>query len=338
MAIKCDNSKFNMLRVDTGTARVGGTLIWEYWSGSSWSSLSPTDGTNTLSTTGLQNVTWTSPTDWVKTDEMSEDRLFYVRIRYSAATMTTNPVIDQVFIGDVLEHAVHFPAVSTLTLTDMEFFGYGAAGQPKWMADNSSAGLVTANAGGLTNITEAETDLTGGGSIVVNNAKTVAVVALDATDSTLLQNARLSLEADTGGDLAGSKTTTITTSGTTATATCTAHGMKTGDTAIIRGANEEELNGIFTITVTGANTFTYTIVSIGGASGTGTITTTNQILEGLTDVNGLIQTTGFNYTNDQPVVGRMRKSTSSPLYKSSRITGTITIDGFSTNAPMILDE
>lgn len=57
----------------------------------------------------------------------------------------------------------------------------------------------------------------------------------------------------------------------TATATLTAHGYSTGDYVNIRGAAQAQYNGNFYITVTGTNTFTYTLPSDPGASASGTL-------------------------------------------------------------------
>jgi hypothetical protein len=64
---------------------------------------------------------------------------------------------------------------------------------------------------------------------------------------------------------------TLTRGGTgnlTATATLTAHGYATGDRINIRGATPTEFNGDFFITVTNANTFTYTMAADPGANAT----------------------------------------------------------------------
>lgn len=59
----------------------------------------------------------------------------------------------------------------------------------------------------------------------------------------------------------------ITRVGTTATLTTTAnHGRTTGDSVEVYGASPSQYNGTFTITVTGATTFTYTMGSDPGAS------------------------------------------------------------------------
>ena len=57
----------------------------------------------------------------------------------------------------------------------------------------------------------------------------------------------------------------------TATATLTAHGYATDDFVNIRGAAQAQYNGNFYITVTGANTFTYTLPADPGISASGTL-------------------------------------------------------------------
>lgn len=66
--------------------------------------------------------------------------------------------------------------------------------------------------------------------------------------------------------------TGITRVGATATATSVAHGRTTGDSLTIAGADQAEYNGTFTITVTGVDTFTYTVVGTPATPATGTIT------------------------------------------------------------------
>jgi hypothetical protein len=70
----------------------------------------------------------------------------------------------------------------------------------------------------------------------------------------------------------GARATTITRSGTTATATTTgSHGFATGELVTIQGAEQPEYNGRHIITVTGATT--YTVPSSPATPATGTITT-----------------------------------------------------------------
>lgn len=66
--------------------------------------------------------------------------------------------------------------------------------------------------------------------------------------------------------------TSITRSGTTATATSAAHGYANGDYVLIAGANETQYNGTFTISNVTTNTFDYTVSGSPATPATGTIT------------------------------------------------------------------
>jgi hypothetical protein len=66
---------------------------------------------------------------------------------------------------------------------------------------------------------------------------------------------------------------TITRSGVTATVTtATAHGLATGDVALIGGATQGDYNGSFVVTVTNATSFTYVVANSPTTPATGTIT------------------------------------------------------------------
>lgn len=69
--------------------------------------------------------------------------------------------------------------------------------------------------------------------------------------------------------------TTLTRSTTTATFTATAaHRLATGQYVTIAGATPAAYNGDFQVTVTGATTFTYTMLSTPSGSGSGSMTAT----------------------------------------------------------------
>lgn len=71
----------------------------------------------------------------------------------------------------------------------------------------------------------------------------------------------------------GSQTITLTRSGTTVTAATTnPHGLVKLAKYTVSGANEADYNGEFSITVTGASSFTYEIVGTPASPATGTIT------------------------------------------------------------------
>lgn len=62
------------------------------------------------------------------------------------------------------------------------------------------------------------------------------------------------------------------------------------------------------------------------------------ILSGTTNSSGVIQDTAYNYVSSTAVTGKARKATSSPLYKTATISGTITSSGLDLTVFMIPDE
>jgi len=89
----------------------------------------------------------------------------------------------------------------------------------------------------------------------------------------------------------------------------TAHGLATGDEVSISGVDQSEYHGVKTITVTGVNSYTFTVTGTPATPATGTPVATAVIMTGSTDSNGKLSITDFNYTNDQPIYGVIRKAT-----------------------------
>jgi hypothetical protein len=88
------------------------------------------------------------------------------------------------------------------------------------------------------------------------------------TDTIGTTGAPLTLDFTLGTD---QTVTTLTRSSTTAEATVTAHGYTTGDQVNIRGADQDDYNGDFIITVVDPDTFTYTVSGSPATPATGTI-------------------------------------------------------------------
>lgn len=232
-------------------------------------------------------------------------------------------------------HAVEITATGTYTFDGHKFNNYGAAETTTAAVYNNSGGAVTIN---IINGGDTPTVRNGASaSTTVNNTVTVKVTVVDES-GTAIQSARVLLEADSGGDLPAEDSVTITRSGTTASVTHTAHGLANNDKVVIRGANEDEYNGIKTISNVTTNAYDYTVSGTPATPATGTITSTAVILDGLTDVSGIIQDTGFSYTSDQPVTGKSRKSSATPFFKTAGIIGTVTTGGFTTTIQMVSDE
>jgi hypothetical protein len=81
-----------------------------------------------------------------------------------------------------------------------------------------------------------------------------------------------SILSTTGKIAATATLTSLTSSGTVATATLNGHGFITGDSVTIDGASPAGYNGTFTVTGYTTNSFTYTVVSGLSTPATGTIT------------------------------------------------------------------
>jgi hypothetical protein len=131
-------------------------------------------------------------------------------------------------------------------------------------------------------------------------------------------------------------------SATTGTVTINVSGG--GDSPTTRSAGAAVvINNTVTVRVTVLDATTKSAISgvrvlleadTGGPLAAGT-----DILSGTTNGSGVIEDAGFNYTSNQPVVGRARYSSPpGPFYKTGDITGTITSSGFETNVLLISDE
>ena len=80
--------KFNQMKINISQATSSGfaTLVWEYWNGSSWTSLSNlSDGTNTYQNLGNNIVSWSTPSGWAKTSVDSLGPFYFIRARNTSA-------------------------------------------------------------------------------------------------------------------------------------------------------------------------------------------------------------------------------------------------------------
>lgn len=166
---------------------------------------------------------------------------------------------------------------------------------------------------------------------------TATITVKDAVSLSAIQDARILLEADTGGPLPSAESVTITRSGSTASVAHTAHGMSAGMSVIIRGANQDEYNGIFAITNITTNAYDYTVSGTPATPATGTITATAQIMSGTTNASGIL-TASLEFSSNQPVIGKVRRATTGTKYKTGTIIGTINSTGLNTTVLLIADE
>jgi hypothetical protein len=241
--------------------------------------------------------------------------------------------------GSGTTHAIEFGTTSptTMTLTDVNFAEYNASN-----AQNDSAIHIKRTTGTVTiNIVDGNTPSyrTDGATVVIVSGSVSVTLKAQTTSGSIVQSASVFVKASDGtGPFPFQDSVTIVNSGTTATVTHTGHGLSTNDKVYIEGASLDANLGVFSITVTGNDTYTYTMGSSPGSSPTGTIISTFVILNGTTDINGEI-TMSRVFPSDQNFTGWVRKSTSSPYYKTGLVTGTVSsTTGATPIALMILDE
>jgi hypothetical protein len=257
----------------------------------------------------------------------------------NGAMLLTNDFDDLAFTSDGTGHGIYITTPGTYDITDSSFSGYattdGSTGNE--VIYNNSGGSVTINSTGNTGILSVRNGASATTTIVAGSV-TVTLRAQTATGAVVSGASVFVKVSDGTGPFPFQESISIVNSGTTATVTHTSHGLATDDKVYIEGASLDENLGVFQITVTGENTYTYTMSSTPGSSPTGTITATFVILNGLTDVDGEI-TMSRVFSGNQNFNGRVRKSTSAPYYKTGLVTGTVSSStGATPIALMILDE
>jgi hypothetical protein len=238
--------------------------------------------------------------------------------------------------GHGIELGTNTPA--TINLTNVTFSGYGADATTDAAIYNNSGKAIVINILGTGTVPTVRNGA-GASTTVVAGTVTTTITVKDISTGSAISGARVLVTAsDNTGTMPYQKTTTITRSGATATATCTGHGLVNGKQALIKGANQPEYNGVFTVTVVDANTFTYTVTGTPATPATGTIVTTGVVIYGTTNGSGVISDTR-THASDQNITGRARMSTSTPFYKTGVISGTIShTSGLSVTVQLIRDD
>jgi hypothetical protein len=242
------------------------------------------------------------------------------------------------------QHLVHLTpsADYSIGFDAIKFFGSYASATIQHGENSGTNADVTISPTNGANPIGAEFSNTAGGTVTVSNPSvTTTVNVKDHLNGNLL-GARVYLKAANGtGPMPYQDGVAIARASTTATVTHTSHGMETGDRVVIKGITDktEDNNGTHSITVTGADTYTYATTDSGSTSYQGSITSTWVAIDTTTDSGGNVTRTK-SYTSSQPVDGWVRKSTDSPRYKNAPIpVSTITTSGDLTiNLKMVLDE
>lgn len=220
--------------------------------------------------------------------------------------------------------------------TDSDYAGVDGSTGNETIYVNVASGALTINvASGATT----PTIRTAGATVtVVSGQATLSITVKDINTAAVVVGARVLITVADGTNFPYQESVTLTSVGTTATVTHTGHGLTTGDDVWIDDANEGSYNGAFSITVTDANTYTYVMDASTTSPATGTITSTLALINDITDGTGTITDTR-SYNVAQSIEGRVRKSSATPYYKTSPITGTVdNANGASITSQLIPDE
>lgn len=98
---------FDGMAIAISTAQSAGTLVWEYWNGSTWATLTVS---GVFTATGNVKFTWTRPSAWAATTvNGSGGSNYYVRVRVSSG-LTTAPILSTAYIGGIISGTFDAPA------------------------------------------------------------------------------------------------------------------------------------------------------------------------------------------------------------------------------------
>jgi hypothetical protein len=175
-------------------------------------------------------------------------------------------------------------------------------------------------------------------TITIIKSVPVELTVLDLADSSEIDSARLLIEAAPGGPLpSGDSPVSLTSAGGVATLTTskTPNLLKAGDKIFIKGADQQEYNGLHVISSASGQEVNYAVSGSPASPATGAITETAVIFSGETDSNGKA-VSSIVYASDQPVSGKIRK-VGDVNYKESTFSGQISQLGLTANIFMIRD-
>lgn len=256
---------------------------------------------------------------------------------------TTTGLHDIDFVQAGSGHAIEIDTAGSYTLTNITFTGYGSDFSAFSVFDvTASTGTVTFNIVGGDGLTPTYTTA---GATVVFNLDPIDVI-INAVDETGLpvENARIYIEAaSTSSDfLFNEDINSAARVGSTAFIGMSVSNIETisiGDTILIEGITPQAYLGAHIVTAVAGSTFEYVVFgSPAQPVPSGTPRCTHIIINTLSDANGEVSLT-TPMSGDMDIAGYARKGTTSPVYKTANISGTIQqASGFATTVTMVSDE
>ena len=238
------NDKFGAIYFELGTAGVGVTLSAQYWNGTAWTSLTNTDTTNNLTSSGV--IYFGAPTDWAK-NAVNSQTYYWVRISTTSAPSTTPTAY----------------ITSPSTDTPLDIYVQAGDATPTFLVNkNGNVGIGTATPGNK---------LTVNAPITADASATTIVTPTVASNKGLVVQGYTSQTADLiqAQSSLGAVLFSVSAAGNLTAKSATFTGTLTMNGHIITGNS----SGTTTI-VAGANAGTGATVSITGNDTSGTITVT----------------------------------------------------------------
>jgi len=204
--------------------------------------------------------------------------------------------------------------------------------------NSGTSAAVTVNVTTGTGSNPSTYENTAGGTTTINNVVTLKLTVKDPTGAAIV-GARCMMEAGDGtGAAPFLDSVGITSSGTVATVTHTAHGLSNGQMVNIRGCTQPEYNGAGkVITYISVDSYSYTISGSPASPATGSPTSTQCFLSETSIAGGIAQE-DFNAAGTQPYRGRVRYATTPPYYEDVTFSGTDCSAGLDLPIQMGLDQ
>lgn len=265
---------------------------------------------------------------------------------WNVNTDTTGLLDDMTFskTSGVAHHAIEFGTdipTTNITLNNCDFGTDFSATEDGSTGDETfhfldTTGTITLNLVGCSGNFGYRTE--GVVVTIVADPVTTEITVTD-TDQVAISGARVLLEASNGtGPLPFEEAVTITQTAGTATVSHTAHGIPDGTNVVIRGATQNGYNKVAAITVTGANSYTYSVDSGTVSPATGSPVASGALIHGTTNGSGVISDVRVLSTS-QPFKGTIRAASGSPYYQPASITGTTnSTSGFTSSVALLSDE
>jgi hypothetical protein len=267
-------------------------------------------------------------------DDANVDDCFFINTSDADAAVLWNESINIVgcaFIANTTGAGIEMPsAVGTPYAYDALTFSGNT-----YDVLNSSGSAISINKNNGSNPTTSE----GAAVTFLGVSVDTVITCKDVETLAVVENARVLLEASDGtGDLHYQVSVSIARTGTTATVTHSAHGLSTGDWVHVTGCTQKDYNIAAQITYIDAGSYSYQVENAPDTPATGSPVVTGVVFNHLTSALGKVTDTR-SWTKDQPLTGRARKGTTTPLYRNQPIVETVDKDvGLAISVYLIPDE